>query len=107
MELECCTFPKRNGFDRKLAVWSHISVIAFQHKANEIAGMVMKKSVIIGLNPMMQSDGKPKKDNHPPIKIWAFWQSHSLIAKLEYVPEFIHKNWSAVKGVNQNLLYVS
>ena len=47
----------------------HVPIATFENDTQEVCAVVVEKSVIITLNPVMNSHGIPKKDKRPPDQV--------------------------------------
>ena len=65
------------------ALWGDVGVVAFQNDGQEIDCMVVKMTLVIGADPVMQPERKAKQYEGPSVQIWALWSTESLIAELE------------------------
>jgi hypothetical protein len=62
-------YPPRTSFDFKSPFGSHIRVMTLEDDRHKIASMIVKISFIVASDPVMDSDGKIKKNECPTIKV--------------------------------------
>lgn len=70
--------PERPSTDLETALGRDVGVSSPKNDGDEIASMIVKESLVVRANPMMDSHGEAKQNERPPIQVRTFRLSERL-----------------------------
>ena len=61
MPLICFGIPPRSGFNIETSIWSDVGVMPLENKGHKITSVIVKESLVVRTNPVVDSNGKAEK----------------------------------------------